>query len=76
MDKMGVNRMHREKVLFLGVVVIKRINTYIGPPWTVTHKSLNPYFSGNYSDRHSPKSPMYNIPTLNYKESIQMHFTF
>lgn len=75
-DTMDVNRMHREKALFLGVVVIKRKNTYIAPPWTVTHKSLSPYFSGNSSNLPSPKSPRYNIPILNQKESVQMHLLF
>lgn len=65
MDTMDVNRMHRDKVLFLGVVVIKRKNTYIGPPWIVTPTSLSPYVSGNYSNLPSPKLPRYNIPILN-----------
>lgn len=53
----------REQVLFLGVVLIKRINMYTCPPWTITCKSLTPYFSGSYSNLPCPESPVYNVPT-------------
>lgn len=75
MDEMDVNRMQREKLLFLGVLLIKRINTYICLPWTIICKSLSPYFSGN-SNLPSPKLLMYNISTLNFKVYIEMNLIF